>query len=65
MDLIYPRNSGMNCTNDNEAYSFHPGGCNLLFADCSVRFVSDRVANATFAAMTTRASGDTVGFDTY
>jgi prepilin-type processing-associated H-X9-DG protein len=51
----------MNCTNDNEAYSFHPAGCNLLFADGGVRFVSDRVANTTFAALTTRASQDIVG----
>ena len=51
----------MNCTNDNEAYSFHPTGCNLLFADGSVRFVSDRISNATFAALTTRASQDFVG----
>jgi prepilin-type processing-associated H-X9-DG protein len=55
----------MNCTNDNEAYSFHPGGCNLLFADCSVRLVSDRVSNAVFAAITTRASGDMVAADAY
>ncbi len=51
----------MNCTNNNEAYSFHPGGCNLLFADCSVRLVSDTVSNRVFAALTTRASRDVVG----
>jgi prepilin-type processing-associated H-X9-DG protein len=51
----------MNCTNHNEAYSFHIGGCNLLFADCAVRLVSDRVDNKVFAAITTRASGVLVG----
>ncbi len=51
----------MNCTNHNEAYSFHPGGCNLLFADCAVRLVSDRVSNKVFAAISTRASHDVVG----
>jgi len=55
----------MNCTNDNEAYSFHPGGCNLLFADCSVRLVSERLSNAVFAALTTRASGDFVAGGDY
>jgi prepilin-type processing-associated H-X9-DG protein len=55
----------MNCTNDNEAYSFHTGGCNLLFADCGVRLVSDRISNTVFAAITTRASGDTVTLDSY
>jgi prepilin-type N-terminal cleavage/methylation domain-containing protein/prepilin-type processing-associated H-X9-DG protein len=50
----------MNCTNDNEAYSFHPAGCNLLFADGGVRFVAQHVSNAVFAAFSTRASGDIV-----
>jgi prepilin-type processing-associated H-X9-DG protein len=51
----------MNCTNNNEAYSFHPGGCNLLFADGSVHLVSDTVNNRVFAALSTRASRDLVG----
>jgi prepilin-type processing-associated H-X9-DG protein len=50
----------MNCTNNNEAYSFHSGGCNLLFADGGVRFVSDQVRNTVFAALSTRASRDLV-----
>jgi prepilin-type N-terminal cleavage/methylation domain-containing protein/prepilin-type processing-associated H-X9-DG protein len=48
----------MNCTNDNEAYSFHPGGANLLFADGAVRLISQRVSHRTFAAFSTRASRD-------
>jgi prepilin-type N-terminal cleavage/methylation domain-containing protein/prepilin-type processing-associated H-X9-DG protein len=48
----------MNCTNDNEAYSFHPRGANLLFADGAVRFTSQHVSNRTFAAFSTRAGGD-------
>jgi prepilin-type processing-associated H-X9-DG protein len=48
----------MNCTNDNEAYSFHPGGANLLFADGAVRLISQRVSHRTFAAFSTRASDD-------
>jgi prepilin-type N-terminal cleavage/methylation domain-containing protein/prepilin-type processing-associated H-X9-DG protein len=55
----------MNCTNHNEAYSFHPGGCNLLFADCAVRLVSERVSNKVFAAISTRASRDIVGEGAY
>jgi len=50
----------MNCTNDNEAYSFHPAGCNFLFADGAVRFLSQQVRPETFAAITTRASADFV-----
>jgi prepilin-type processing-associated H-X9-DG protein len=55
----------MNCTNNNEAYSFHPGGCNLLFADAGVRFVSDQVRNTVFAALSTRASRDVVDGGAY
>jgi prepilin-type N-terminal cleavage/methylation domain-containing protein/prepilin-type processing-associated H-X9-DG protein len=51
----------MNCTNHNEAYSFHPGGCNLLFGDGAVRLVSDQIEPKTFAALTTRASKDVAG----
>ena len=29
----------INCTNNNEVYSFHPGGANAVFGDGSVRFV--------------------------
>jgi prepilin-type N-terminal cleavage/methylation domain-containing protein/prepilin-type processing-associated H-X9-DG protein len=50
----------MNCTNHNEAYSFHPGGANLLFADGAVRLVSESVEPQVFAAINTRAAGDVV-----
>ncbi len=50
----------MNCTNNNEAYSFHAGGANLLFADSAVRLVSDQIEAKIFAALTTRASRDIV-----
>ncbi len=50
----------MNCTNHNEAYSFHTGGCNLLFGDAAVRLVSDQIDPKVFAALTTRASRDVV-----
>lgn len=48
----------MNCTNDNEAYSFHPNGVNLLYADGSVHFTAQSIAPRVFAALMTRASGD-------
>jgi prepilin-type processing-associated H-X9-DG protein/prepilin-type N-terminal cleavage/methylation domain-containing protein len=50
----------MNCTNDNEAYSFHPSGCNMLFADGSVHFIRDSISNVTFAALTTRSGGEAI-----
>jgi prepilin-type processing-associated H-X9-DG protein len=52
----------MNCTNHNEAYSFHPGGANLLFADGSVKLVHETIAPKTFAALSTRASRDIVRY---
>ena len=41
-------------------YSFHPDGCNTLFTDGSVRFLTSSMRNCTFAAMVTRGNGDIV-----
>jgi type II secretory pathway pseudopilin PulG len=51
----------MNCTNDNEAYSFHRGLCLSLLGDASVRTLYEGIDNRTFAALSTRASGEIVG----
>jgi prepilin-type N-terminal cleavage/methylation domain-containing protein/prepilin-type processing-associated H-X9-DG protein len=53
----------MNRKNDNEPYSFHPGGGNFLFADGSVRFIRESVDIRTFAALLTRAAGEVVSSD--
>ncbi|MBI3410129.1 MAG: DUF1559 domain-containing protein [Planctomycetes bacterium] len=50
----------MNCTNDNEIYSFHPGGANCAFADGSVRFISQSAPNWVIAAFTTKAGGELI-----
>lgn len=50
----------MNATNDNEPYSFHPGGCNFLFADGHVQFIAETVKLETLAALCTRAAGEVV-----
>jgi prepilin-type N-terminal cleavage/methylation domain-containing protein/prepilin-type processing-associated H-X9-DG protein len=48
----------MNCTNDNEVYSFHVAGANFAFADGSVRYILEGIRNTTFAALVTKAARD-------
>jgi prepilin-type N-terminal cleavage/methylation domain-containing protein/prepilin-type processing-associated H-X9-DG protein len=48
----------MNCTNQENIYSFHHGGSNFLFADGSVRFISDTIVWKTLARMMTRSRGE-------
>jgi prepilin-type N-terminal cleavage/methylation domain-containing protein/prepilin-type processing-associated H-X9-DG protein len=55
----------VNCTSDNEIYSFHPGGANGLFADGSVHFLKDTLGVRTVAALVTRAGGEVVSADQY
>jgi prepilin-type processing-associated H-X9-DG protein len=43
-----------------QPYSFHPGGINTLFGDGSVRFLSQNINLATFAALATRNGGEAV-----
>jgi prepilin-type processing-associated H-X9-DG protein len=53
----------MNCTNDNEMYSFHTGGAMVAFADGGVRYVRETVSARTFAALVTKSAGDIPGED--
>lgn len=48
----------INCTNDREVYSFHPGGANTVFSDGSVRFLNASMDIRVFASMATRAGGE-------
>jgi prepilin-type processing-associated H-X9-DG protein len=50
----------VNCTNDREVYSFHPGGANALFADGSVHFLKQSISIRVFARLVTRAGGEVV-----
>ena len=51
------------CTNirGNGFHSFHTGGCQFAMADGAVRFVSENVAQITFASLVTMGKGEIVG----
>jgi prepilin-type N-terminal cleavage/methylation domain-containing protein/prepilin-type processing-associated H-X9-DG protein len=55
----------VNATNENEPYSFHSGGANVLFADGHVKFVRESIKLEVFAALCTRAAGEVVGMDDF
>jgi len=58
-----PGACAVNCTNDNEVYSFHTGGANVVFGDGSVRFMPATVGIDLLIALTTRATGEVVQID--
>lgn len=52
---------GINCSNDNEIYSFHTGGVLTLMGDGSVRFLSDSMSFYTLIALVSRNGSEVVG----
>jgi len=50
----------LNCTNNSEYYSFHPGGINISLVDGSVRFLSDSVSAQILGAVVTRAGREVI-----
>ena len=46
-------------------WSRHPGGCQFLFCDGSVRFLKQALAPQVFEALASRAGGEVIGADTY
>jgi prepilin-type N-terminal cleavage/methylation domain-containing protein/prepilin-type processing-associated H-X9-DG protein len=55
-----PGPCAINCTNEQEIYSLHPGGANLLFADGSVQFLKASIDIRILARLVTRAGGEVV-----
>jgi prepilin-type processing-associated H-X9-DG protein len=55
----------VNCTNDDEIFSWHPGGANALFADGSVHFLNELITAPLVAALVTRAGGEVVSGGSY
>jgi type II secretory pathway pseudopilin PulG len=50
----------MNCSNQWEPYSFHPGGCMFGLADGSVRFLPETIDGDTFRALGSPNGGEAV-----
>jgi len=55
-----PGPCAINCSNDREVYSFHPGGANTVFVDGSVHFLPASIEIRVFARLVTRAGGESV-----
>jgi prepilin-type processing-associated H-X9-DG protein len=60
MNTICGSTQMINCTNANEIYSFHPGGCNFLYGDGSVHFHPETIDADAFVSLFTRVAGDIV-----
>jgi prepilin-type N-terminal cleavage/methylation domain-containing protein/prepilin-type processing-associated H-X9-DG protein len=46
-----------NCGLNDEPFAFHPGGCNAVFVDGSVRFLAETISGSTLRYLVTRAEG--------
>jgi hypothetical protein len=55
-----PGPCAMNCSNDNEFFSFHPKGMVVVMCDGSTRFLSQSMAFRIVAAMVTRGGGENI-----
>src|SRR5262245_37966887 len=55
-----PGPCAVNCDNDTEIYSFHPGGANVLRADGSVSFLRANISISTVSALITRAGVEVI-----
>lgn len=55
----------MNCTNNNELYSFHSGGVNAVFADGAVHFLRQSMSLTALSRLITRSGGETLTGDEF
>ena len=60
---IYVPNSKSSMVDD--YWSLHPGGCNFLFCDGSVRFIKESVNPSIFSFLSTRAGGEVISSDQF
>jgi prepilin-type N-terminal cleavage/methylation domain-containing protein/prepilin-type processing-associated H-X9-DG protein len=57
--------AGNNAGNNDELASFHPGGCNVLMGDGSVRFLKDSISPVTLRGLVTAQGGEVLSSDSY
>ena len=50
----------ISCNNDNEVYSFHTNGANVMFADGSVHFITGSINIVTFGALITAQGNEVI-----
>jgi prepilin-type N-terminal cleavage/methylation domain-containing protein/prepilin-type processing-associated H-X9-DG protein len=62
-DGLQAGNGVMNCTNNNEPWSFHSGGVNNVFCDGSVHFLAETMDVSLVCALVTRAGAERVGYN--
>jgi prepilin-type processing-associated H-X9-DG protein len=56
---------GVDNSNFVNATSFHPGGCNVLLGDGSVRFVKSAISMRIWWSLGTRAGGEVISSDAF
>jgi prepilin-type N-terminal cleavage/methylation domain-containing protein/prepilin-type processing-associated H-X9-DG protein len=61
--LRVPGPCPLNCTNNNEAFSFHPGGVDALFVDGGVRLLHETIELQTYVSLVTRAGYEPAHYD--
>jgi prepilin-type processing-associated H-X9-DG protein len=63
LDGLQAGNCVMNCTNNNELWSFHTGGTNNVFCDGSTHFLAETLDPALVCALVTRAGAERIGYN--
>jgi prepilin-type N-terminal cleavage/methylation domain-containing protein len=60
---VMPQSCVVNCSNENESYSYHTGMAQVLFADGTVRPISATINANVLINLVTKARGDVVNFN--